>query len=272
MMRSLWTAASGMIAQQNNVDTIANNLSNVNTVGYKKETAEFKSLLYQEIASKTTSANNETKPVGAQVGLGVRNSSITSHYGQGGFQATEEPFDFAIQGEGFFAVRTLDGDTAYTRNGNFYLAVAPSGGHMLTNSEGLAVLDGNGNPIYFEEGLSSEQITIDSDGEVCLPDSNNNPQKTGIKLALYQFSNPSGLEKTNNGLLKESAASGVAMNEDEYDTLKRSVVKQGYLEMSNVQVADEMVNLIVAQRAYELNSKAITTSDEMMQTANNLKK
>lgn len=272
MMRSLWTAASGMIAQQNNVDTIANNLSNVNTVGYKTETAEFKSLLYQEIAAKTTSANGENKPVGAQVGLGVRNSSITSHYTQGGFKTTEEPFDFAINGDGFFAVRTLDGGIAYTRNGNFYLAVAPGGDHMLTNSEGLAVMGSDGEPIYFEEGLSVNDITIDADGEVCLPDATGNPQKTGVKIALYQFSNPSGLEKGSNGLLTESEASGIAMNEEDYPNLKKSQVKQGYLEMSNVQVADEMVNLIVAQRAYELNSKAITTSDEMMQTANNLKK
>lgn len=272
MMRSLWTAASGMIAQQNNVDTIANNLSNVNTVGYKTETAEFKSLLYQEIASKTTSANGENKPVGAQVGLGVRNSSVTSHFTQGAFQPTDSPYDFAIDGEGFFALRTLDGETAYTRNGNFFLAVAGDGGHMLTNSEGLAVLDTNGNAIYFEEGLSTEDITIDADGEVCLPDSENNPQKTGVKLALFQFSNPSGLNKISGTSYMESEASGVAMNEAEYDNLQKSKIKQGYLERSNVQVADEMVNLIVAQRAYELNSKAITTSDEMMQTANNLKK
>lgn len=272
MMRSLWTAASGMIAQQNNVDTIANNLSNVNTVGYKTETAEFKSLLYQEMVSKTTSANGENKPIGAQVGLGVRNSSVTSHFTQGAFQPTDSQFDFAIDGEGFFALRTLDGEMAYTRNGNFYLAVSPEGGHMLTNSEGLAVLDSNGNPIYFEEGLSSEDITIDSDGEVCLPDEKNNPVKTGVKIALFQFSNPSGLKKTSNSMYLETEASGVAMNESEYTNLKKSNVKQGYLERSNVQVADEMVNLIVAQRAYELNSKAITTSDEMMQTANNLKK
>lgn len=272
MMRSLWTAASGMIAQQNNVDTIANNLSNVNTVGYKTETAEFKSLLYQEIASKTTSANGENKPVGAQVGLGVRNSSVTSHFTQGAFQPTDGQFDFAIDGEGFFAVRTLDGQMAYTRNGNFYLAVAAGGGYMLTNSEGLAVMDTNGNPIYFEEGLSAKDITIDADGEVCLPDEQKNPVKTGVKIALYQFTNPSGLTKTSNSLYLESEASGEPMNEEEYDNLSKSKVKQGYLERSNVQVADEMVNLIVAQRAYELNSKAITTSDEMMQTANNLKK
>lgn len=272
MMRSLWTAASGMIAQQNNVDTIANNLSNVNTIGYKTETAEFKSLLYQEIASKTTSANGENKPVGAQVGLGVRNSSITSHYRQGHFQTTEEPLDVAINGNGFFAVRMLDGGTAYTRNGNFYLAVAPGDGYMLTNSEGLAVMNTDGNPIYFEDDITMKDIVIDTDGEVCLLDENNNPQKTGARIALFQFSNPSGLEKGSNGLLLESEASGIAMNEEEYPNLKKSLLKQGYLEMSNVQVADEMVNLIVAQRAYELNSKAITTSDEMMQTANNLKR
>lgn len=272
MLRSLWTAASGMIAQQNNVDTIANNLSNVNTIGYKTETAEFKSLLYQEIESKTTSANGERKPIGAQVGLGVRNSSITSHFTQGNMQATAGAFDFAIEGNGFFAVRTLDGGTAYTRNGNFYLAVAPEGGHMLTNSEGLAVLSSEGEPIYIDEGYSSEDITIDADGELCLPDADGNPAKTGVKLGLFQFSNPSGLEKGANTLYTETEASGVAMNEEENANLKKSKVHQGYLEMSNVQVADEMVNLIVAQRAYELNSKAITTSDEMLQTANNLKK
>lgn len=272
MMRSLWTAASGMIAQQNNVDTIANNLSNVNTIGYKAETAEFKSLLYQEIKTKTTSANGENKPIGAQVGLGVRNSSITSHFTQGNFQATGGMFDFAIEGEGFFAVRTLDGDTAYTRNGNFYLAVAPGGDYMLTNSEGFPVLDVNGDPIYFEEGISSGDISIDANGEVCVPDEDGNYTQTGVKIAVFQFTNPSGLVKGSNTLYYESEASGVAMKEAEYDNLKKSKIRQGYLEMSNVQVADEMVNLIVAQRAYELNSKAITTSDEMMQTANNLKK
>ena len=272
MMRSLWTAASGMIAQQNNVDTIANNLSNVNTVGYKMQTAEFKSLLYQEIVSKTTSANGENKPVGAQVGLGVRNSSITSHYRQGGFQTTNETLDFAINGEGFFAVRTLDGETAYTRNGNFYLAVAPGGGHMLCDSEGLAVLDTNGEAIYFEDGTSFKDIVVETDGTICLPGEDGNPQSTGVQLAIFQFSNPSGLEKGSNGLLLESEASGVAISEAGNQNLKKSIIKQGYLEMSNVQVADEMVNLIVAQRAYELNSKAITTSDEMMQTANNLKR
>lgn len=272
MMRSLWTAASGMIAQQNNVDTIANNLSNVNTIGYKTETAEFKSLLYQEIKSKTTSANGENKPVGAQTGLGVRNSSITSHYKQGGFQATGETFDFAIEGDGFFALRTLDGGTAYTRNGNFYLAVTGEGGFMLTNSEGLAVLDSDGEPIVFDEGLVAADVQIDADGQVLLKDSDNNFQPTGVRIALFQFSNPSGLTKGPNTTYLESPASGEALNEADHANLKKSKVKQGYLEMSNVQVADEMVNLIVAQRAYELNSKAITTTDEMMQTANNLKK
>lgn len=271
MVRSLWTAASGMIAQQNNVDTISNNLSNVNTVGYKKETAEFKSLLYQQMDTRTTSANGENKPVGSQVGLGVRNSSITSHYTQGGFQTTDATFDFAINGDGFFAVRTIDGETAYTRNGNFYAAVAPEGGYMLTNSEGLAVLDSTGEPIMFDEDITASSVTITSDGEICLPDSDKNPLGTGVYIGLYQFVNPSGLTKGSNGLLMESEASGAVINEAENDLVKKSQLKQGFLEMSNVQVADEMVNLIVAQRAYELTSKAITTSDEMMQTANALK-
>jgi flagellar basal-body rod protein FlgG len=271
MMRSLWTAASGMIAQQNNVDTIANNLANVNTTGYKTETAEFKSLLYQEIVSKTTTANGENKPIGAQVGLGVRNSSVTSHYTQGAFEGTERALDFAIEGDGFFSVRTIDGSTAYTRNGNFYMSVVDDGTYMLANSDGLAVLDTEGNPIYFDEGVTSADVTVSADGEICVPDSSGNAQGTGVKIGLTQFSNPSGLLKLSGTLYKESAASGVPLNEETNTSITKSTVKQGYLEMSNVQVADEMVNLIVAQRAYELNSKAITTSDEMMQTANNLK-
>lgn len=273
MMRSLWTAASGMIAQQNNVDTIANNLSNVNTIGYKTETAEFKSLLYQTIQSKTTSANGENKPISAQVGLGVRNSSITSHFTQGAPQATDSTYDFAVIGEGFFGVRNLDGTLSYTRAGHFTMAVADAeGSHMLATSEGLPILDSNGEPIIFEPDVLVSELTLDGDGEFCFTAEDGNLEKLGVKIGMFQFSNPSGLVKTSNSLYIESEASGIAMNEEENDGLTKSVLKQGYLEMSNVQVADEMVNLITAQRAYELNSKAITTSDEMLQTANNLKK
>ena len=123
MVRSLWTAATGMIAQQNNVDTIANNLANVNTTGYKTEVAEFKSLLYQDIQAKTTSGNGDTKPVGAQVGLGVRNSSVTSRFTQGNFYDSTNDLAFAVSGDGFFGIRGQDGNTYYTRNGNFQIAI-----------------------------------------------------------------------------------------------------------------------------------------------------
>ena len=135
MMRALWTAASGMTTQQTNVDVIANNLSNVNTTGYKTQTAQFKTLLYQTIQSKTTSANGETKPVGAQVGLGVRNASITTNFRQGSLTSTDINTDFAIDGKAFFAVQNLDGETVYTRNGSFNWAIGnEEGGVMLCSS------------------------------------------------------------------------------------------------------------------------------------------
>ena len=146
MVRSLWTAATGMIAQQTNVDTIANNLANVNTNGYKTQVNEFKSLLYQNIQTRTTSANGETKPSSAQVGLGVRNASITSVFSQGALTANESDTAFALDGKGFFAVRGADGNTYYTRNGNFKFTLA-TGGNMLATSEGLPVLDNRGNAI-----------------------------------------------------------------------------------------------------------------------------
>lgn len=273
MMRSLWTAASGMIAQQNNLDTISNNLANVNTTGYKKETAEFKTLLYQSIQSKTTSANGERKPIAAQVGLGTRNSSITSHYQQGSLQPTDEQFDLGIQGDGFFRVRMLDGSYAYTRSGHFVMAVSETEGMFkLCTSDGLPVMADGDREIILSSSVNLADVGIEADGSVTLRDELNNPIDAGFQVSLYQFANPSGLEKMGDALLRETDASGVAMNENEYENLDKSVVKQKYLERSNVEVADEMVNMIVAQRAYELNSKAITTSDEMMQTANNLKR
>lgn len=271
MVRSLWTAASGMIAQQNNVDTIANNLANVNTMGYKTEVAEFKSLLYQDIKAKSTSANSEQKPIPSQVGLGVRNSAITSIFTQGAFLDSSNDLSFAINGDGFFGVRGQDGNTYYTRNGNFVLAT-DTNGLALTTTDGLKVLDADGKPIVFDESFVASQITVTADGQICYPDDQNNPQPLGMEIGLWQFNNPSGLEKTDSGLFSESAASGAAMNEYTTNSLVRSELRQGYLEGSNVQVADEMVNMIVAQRAYELNSKAIQASDEMMQQANNLRR
>lgn len=271
MMRALWSAASGMIAQQTNVDTISNNLANVNTTGYKKETVEFKSLLYQTVQSKTTSANGETKPIGAQVGLGVRNSSITSVFDQGNLNETSKDTDFAIDGKGFFSVRGEDGETYYTRNGNFVWANGVDG-VTLTNSQGLPVLDENGSAIVLEEGIDASKVTIDVRGNICYPDEQNNLQTMGAKIGLSQFVNPAGLEKLGGSLYKETEASGMAASESMDDSLTKSKIRQGYIESSNVQVVDEMVNLIVAQRAYEMNSKAIQASDDMLSLANQLKR
>ncbi|MBO5336050.1 MAG: flagellar hook-basal body protein [Lachnospiraceae bacterium] len=271
MVRSLWTAATGMVAQQTNVDTIANNLANVNTNGYKTQVNEFKSLLYQNIQTRTTSANGEAKPGSAQVGLGVRNASITSIFSQGSLLESTSDTAFAIDGKGFFAVRGEDGNTYYTRNGNFKFTLATNG-NMLATSEGLPVLDTAGRPIVLGEQYVVSQISVNKDGSLSYPDANNNQQPMGIQIGVYQFNNPNGLEKLEDSLYQQTAASGQAINEANNANVEKSSVIQGYLEGSNVQVVDEMVNMIVAQRAYELNSKAITASDEMLQQANNLRR
>lgn len=271
MMRALYTAATGMLAQQTNVDNISNNLSNVNTVGFKQEKAEFKSLLYQTIQTKTTSANGEQKPIPAQVGLGTRVVAVTSVYTQGALQASENDTDFAIVGDGFFAVRCADGETRYTRAGDFVWAVGTNG-VTLTNPDGYPVLDSNNQQIVLPANISSSSVTVSSDGRIGYTTANGTYVNMNRQIGLFQFNNPSGLEKTGDNLLEVTAASGAAMNENTTAGLTRSQVRQNYLEASNVQVADEMVNMIIAQRAYQLNSKAITTSDEMLEMANNLKR
>ncbi|NLL76630.1 MAG: flagellar hook-basal body protein [Clostridiales bacterium] len=275
MIRSLWSAATGMNAQQTNVDTIANNLANVNTVGYKSQVAQFKSLLYQNLQTKTTTANGDPKPVTSQVGLGVRNSSINQIFTQGSLIASESDTSFAIEGDGYFAVQNENGEINYTRNGDFTWSVSgtnTNGKLVLTTTDGYPVLDANGKPINLNRDIVTSKITISSDGRFYYPDANNNPVSLNIKLGLYQFRNPGGLERQGDSLWAATGASGAAVNESTSNDVTKSKVVQGYLEGSNVKVADEMVNLIVAQRAYEMNSKAITTSDEMLQQANNLKR
>ena len=271
MVRSLWTAATGMIAQQTNVDTIANNLANVNTNGYKTQVNEFKSLLYQTLQTKTTTANGEQKPTSAQVGLGTRNSAITSIFKTGNMIASESDTAFAIDGKGFFAVKGEDGNTYYTRNGNLQFTLASSG-NMLATTDGLPVLDTNGQPIVLNNNYILSRITVTKEGQICYPDENNNPQPIGRAIGVFQFNNPNGLEKLADSLYGQTAASGQPINEATNPNVEKSNIIQGYLEGSNVQVVDEMVNMIVAQRAYELNSKAITASDEMLQQANNLRR
>ena len=271
MVRSLWTAATGMIAQQTNLDTIANNLANVNTQGYKTQVNEFKTLLYQTLQTETTSANGEQKPTGAQVGLGTRNSAISTIFKQGSMIASESDTAFALDGKGFFGVRGEDGNTYYTRNGNFLFTLA-SNGNMLATTDGNPVLSTTGQPIILNNNYVLSKITVTSDGQLCYPDANNNPKPIGINIGVFQFNNPNGLERRADSLYAQTAASGQPINEATNNNVTKTKVLQNYLEGSNVQVADEMVNMIVAQRAYELNSKAITASDEMLQQANNLRR
>ena len=272
MIRSLWTAASGMKSQQTNVDTISNNLANASTTGYKKETAEFKSLLYQTLQNGTTLQDGSAKPISAQVGLGVRNSAIISRFTQGTLQTTENPLDVAIAGDGFFSVRLPDGSVGYTRNGSFSVAMVPENNYYtIATSEGYSLLDSNGQPIRINKQYDASRLVISEDGALSYSNTEGVAVPLNIQIGIYQFSNPSGLTKTSDSILVQSVASGAPINERTANNIVRSALKQGVLEGSNVQAIDEMVNLIVAQRAYEMNSKIVTASDEMLQQANNLR-
>ena len=227
MVRSLWTAATGMIAQQTNVDTIANNLANVNTTGYKTQVNEFKSLLYQNIQTKTTSANGDTKPGSAQVGLGVRNASISSVFKEGSLTASDSDTAFAIDGKGFFAVRGADGNTYYTRNGNLKFTLAANGGNMLATSDGLPVLDTQGKAIVLGSNYVMSNMTVSKDGSLCYPDAKNKPQPIGITIGVFQFNNPNGLERLADSLYQQTAASGQAINEARNNNVEKSSIIQG---------------------------------------------
>ena len=185
--------------------------------------------------------------------------------------ASESDTAFAIDGEGFFAVRGADGNTYYTRNGNFTWSIG-NDGVILTNSDGYPVLDSRGNMIRIPDGVAAEKVSVTSQGQFYYRNPQGNPVDMNQSIGLFQFNNPGGLEKLQDSLLRVTDASGNPMNEATTAGLDRSNVRQGYLEGSNVQVADEMVNLIIAQRAYELNSKAIQASDDMLSQANQLRR
>ena len=209
MMRSLWTAASGMIGQQSNLDVIANNLSNINTTGYKTQAANFKTLIYQNLQKKSTTTTGEPKPVGAQVGLGVRIGSISSDFTQGALNASNGAFDYAIQGEGFFMVRLPSGETAYTRNGHFNMAITENG-YALTDSEGNPVLDTQGRAIIVPNTYRTTELGVDQFGNLTYPDANNNRQNIGVQIGLAYFPNAGGLTKGSGSNYLQSEASGEA--------------------------------------------------------------
>ena len=269
MVRALYTAASGMTAQQLNVDTISNNLANVNTVGYKKETTNFKSLLYtnlrgpeEEVTDTTASAN--------QVGHGVRALANSRNYSAGTLQQTENATDIAIVGDGFFAIDN-DGEELYTRDGSFrFSMIEDEGSYALVTSDGYPVLSTEDESILVGNEVSIDDLVISQDGNVYYLD------EEGIRMdvaqiKIVQFTNRAGLEAAGSNLYQATPASGEALLEADEDTLSKSSIRTGYLEGSNVQIAEEMVNLIIAQRAYEINSTAIKTADDMMQQANQLK-
>lgn len=271
MMRSLWTAASGMTSQQANVDTISNNLANVNTTGYKKERLEFKSLLYQTMERASLDENNNGKPVNLQVGLGVRPIVSSRIFTTGNIERTENDLDFAIEGDGFFVIDTGNDTVSYTKDGSFKLSYDGTEATLVT-SEGYPVLSVDGEPIAIPADTKMSSVIFEKDGTATYRDENGEVQDLGVQMDIVQFPNPQGLEAVGGNLFVTTPASGEAIQESGGDLTYTSKLVQKYLEKSNVQVAQEMVDLIVAQRAYELNSKSIQTSDDMLQLANNLKK
>jgi flagellar basal-body rod protein FlgG len=260
MLRALYTAASGMEAQQLNIDTIAHNLANINTTGYKQRRAQFQDLLYQNVrAAGAANTSNTDVPTGLQVGLGTRPVATEILFSQGDFSSTSNPLDVVIQGNGFFQIRQVDGTIAYTRNGSFHLN---RDGNLVTSE---------GDLLEPQITIPSDQISlhIGTDGTVSvLQAGQTDAQKIG-KIDLALFTNPAGLQNLGKSLFVPTQASGQAITgvpgENGLGTLL-----SGYQEQSNVSVVEEMVAMIISQRAYEANSKVIRTADEMFTQANNV--
>lgn len=271
MIRSLYTAASGMTAQQLNVDTISNNIANVNTMGYKKESTNFKSLLYANLGSPSEQASG-AMPSTSQVGHGVRALANSRDFRTGTFTATDNVTDLAIDGDGFFAIDTGD-DIAYTKDGSFrFSMITDDDAYALVTADGHPVLSTENESIVIGSDIPANEVQISQDGTVYYMDADTDTRVDVAQIQLVQFANTQGLEGIGSNLYKETANSGIPLVEGEDDGVNRSTIRSGYLEASNVQVADEMVKLIVAQRAYELNSKAIQAVDTMLQQANELKR
>jgi len=262
-----------MTAQQLNVDTISNNIANVNTAGYKKERLEFKSLLYQTMQRATLDENDNGRPVNLQAGLGVRPIVSSRIFTNGNVERTDNPLDFYLEGEGFFVIDRGDGDIVYTKDGSFKISRSNNGDEVsLVTSDGSAILDVDGEPITLPENVSMSDVNVDSAGFITYIDDEGETQETGVQFDIVQFPNVQGLEAIGTNFYVPTPASGEPVQESSGDTNTVSSIIQSCIEMSNVNVANEMVNLIIAQRAYELNSKAIQTSDDMLQQASNLKR
>jgi flagellar basal-body rod protein FlgG len=260
MLRALYSAAAGMQSQQVNLDVISNTLANVNTTGFKKTKPEFEDLLYQTTkAPGADQGGGNQLPTGIQIGHGSRLVATSRIFTNGEMSQTGEQLDLAINGDGFFEIQMPDGTKAYTRAGSFKTA---SDGR-ITTSDGLQVLSG-----LQAVPSGTTNITVTQSGNVTYTTPTGT---TTFRIQLSRFLNPNGLESTGGNLFKETVASGSVElgnpGENGFGQLN-----QGYLEKSNVSVVEEMVNLIMAQRAYEVNSKAVQAADEMLQQGNNLKR
>ncbi|HYE83667.1 MAG TPA: flagellar basal-body rod protein FlgG [Clostridia bacterium] len=264
MMRALWTASTGMQAQQLNVDTISNNMANVNTISYKKTRAEFKDLLY-ETMERGMVRDGQGKPVNLQVGHGVMTAATVKFFTTGSLDITNNPYDLAIDGPGFFKVLGPEGQEYYTKDGSFKISADGENFNLVT-SEGYYVQGENGN---VELGSEIKEVTIDARGLITVKREDGTIEELG-SLSITTFVNPAGLESIGKNLYITTEASGEP-NDTQNDGTGGNVL-QGYLEYSNVQIVEEMVKLIQAQRAYEINSKSIQTADEMLGMANNLRR
>lgn len=264
MVRSLWTAATGMNGQQSNLDAISNNLSNVNTTGYKQQRVEFEDLMYQNVKLAGTPATEDTvTPVGIQQGAGVKLGATQRIFLQGSLQNTGVDTDIAIVGDGFFRVQQYDGSYQYTRDGSFKVDM---NGQLVT-SNGLRVMP----EIILPAGYDIHTLSVSDDGRVSVRVAGQSDPTDVGQMELYRFPNAVGLEAAGDNLFKVTNASGDAIaSRPGYDGM--GVTKHKFVEMSNVSVVNEMVQMIVAQRAYEFNSKAIQTTDSMLSTAVNLKR
>lgn len=256
MIRSLWIAKTGMDAMQMNVDVTSNNLANVNTNGFKRDRAVFEDLIYQNLRQPGASTSQQTQlPTGLQVGTGVRPVATSKIFMQGNLQLTDGPLDLAVQGEGFFQITMPDGSTSYTRDGAFQV---DSSGNVVTSS-GYALSPA------LQVPAGTTKVTVASDGTVTAILNNNSAAPTTLgTIQLATFINSPGLQAVGSNLLKETAASG-APTVAQPGSNGIGAINQGYVETSNVNVTEELINMIQAQRAFEINSRAIRTSDEMLQ-------
>ncbi len=255
MMRSLWISKTGMEAQQTQLDTIANNLANVSTNGYKRAHAVFEDLMYQNLRQAGANSSEQTTlPTGLQAGLGTRSVATARNFGQGGLQQSSSPLDVAIRGSGFFEIQLPDGTNGYTRDGSFQVNAQ---GQLVTNN-GYTVQPGITIP------TNAQSVTIGNDGTVSVGVPGQAlPQKVG-QLQIASFINPAGLEPKGGNIYTETAASGTP-NTGTPGQNGLGSLQQGFVETSNVNVVEELVQMIQTQRAYELNSKAIQVSDQMLQ-------